>query len=119
MAAKKKDGKRANGAVAKETARYVPCRVEPGMFRGEYLVSMEALDSQYPDRKIPIQLWADEQEVRIQSGSPERGHPAEGLLRVEVMGRRKGQALIVLPQPAQPVGERAYVDEQLLQEVKM
>jgi hypothetical protein len=95
---------------------YVPCRVEPGMFRGEYLVTFEAGGLQRPDKKVPVQLLADEQEVVIRSGTPERGKPAEGLLRVEVLGRARGLALLVLPQPGQPVGERAYVNEDLLQE---
>jgi hypothetical protein len=95
---------------------YMPCRVEPGMFRGEYLVSFDAIDSQNPREEMVVRLLADEQEVVIRSGVPQRGNPAEGLLRVEVLERAKGLALLVLPQPAQPVGERTYVLENLVQE---
>ena len=48
--------------------------------------------------------------------SPKRGKPVDGFLRVEVVDREKGFALVVFPQPAQPVGERAYVDEHAVQE---
>jgi hypothetical protein len=81
------------------------------MFAGEYLVVFEASTLQEPDKKIPVKLFADEYDVKIRSGVPERGHPASGLLRVQLLGKTRGRALLVLPQPAQPAGERAYVDE--------
>ncbi len=93
---------------------YVPCRVEPGMFSGEYLVTFEAADPQDPETMVPVRLLADENEVLIRSGEPEREKPADGLLRVEVVRKAKGFALVVLPQPAQPFGERAYVSEDSL-----
>lgn len=114
MTAHNGNGKRKSRKTPK--ARYVPCRVEPGMFRGEYLVVFEAIDVQNPEKKVTVQLLADENEVSIRSGTPERGRPVEGLLRVEVLETIKGLALLVLPQPAQPVGERVYVDEDYLQE---
>jgi len=86
------------------------------MFRGEYLVTFEAVDSQTQNKKLSVRLLADERDVIIRFGTPERGNPAEGLLRVEILKRANGLALLVLPQPAQPVGERAYVEESLLQE---
>jgi hypothetical protein len=84
------------------------------MFHGEYLVSFEALDPQRPGEKVVVKLLADERDVTIRSGTPTRDHPAGGLLRVEVLGRKQGFALLVLPQPAQPVGERALVEDDLL-----
>jgi hypothetical protein len=98
------------------TVGYVPCVVEPGMFRGEYLVSFDAVDLQNPEKKVPVRLLADEQEVVVRSGVPKRGKPVEGLLRVEVLEKTNGFALLVLPQPAQPVGERTYVSADLVQE---
>ena len=87
------------------------------MFRGEYLVSFDAVDLQNPNKKVSVRLLADEHEVVIRSSkAPRRDDPVQGLLRVEVLGSEKGFALVVLPQPAQPVGERAYVDEDLVQE---
>ena len=84
------------------TEVYVPCNVEPGMFRGEYLVTFEAVDSQDPNKKVRVRLLADESDVVIRSGTPDRGSPAEGLLRVEILKRANGLAFVVLPQPAQP-----------------
>jgi hypothetical protein len=87
------------------------------MFRGEYLVSFDAVDLQNPNKKVSVRLLADENEVDLPSGRlPKRDEPVEGLLRIEVLGTEKGFALVVLPQPAQPVGERAYVDEDIVQE---
>jgi hypothetical protein len=109
---KGKGGK--NGASARgPRPGFVRCRVEPGMFQGEYLVSFAAVGPQGP---LELRLLADEQDVRLLSAAPERGHPAEALLRVEVLGVHKGIAHLALPQPAQPVGERAYVEGSLLQE---
>ncbi len=94
---------------------YVPCQVEPGMFEGEYLVTFTAADARNPEQPVRVRLLADQNEVVVQSGKPEREKPVPGLLRVEVVQRAKGFALIVLPQPAQPVGERAYVSEDVIQ----
>jgi hypothetical protein len=95
---------------------YVRCSVEPGMFRGEYLVTFQIENLKKEGEKIRVQLLVDEHEIIHLSGTPERGDPAEGLLRVEVVRRDKGYALLVLPQPAQPVGERVYVEEDMVEE---
>ncbi len=108
-------GRRAPVAGRTPSVGYVACRVQPGMFRGEYLVSFEALDPQKPGEKVTVQLLADERDVTIRSGTPTRHNPAEGVLRVEVVERKPGFALLVLPQPAQPVGERAYIEDDLLE----
>ena len=89
---------------------YVPCRVEPGMFRGEYLVTFEGVVNH---SKVPINLFADEAVVRIKA-SPARGKPVEGLLRAELLNRQNDLALLALPQAAQPVGERAFVKANIL-----
>jgi hypothetical protein len=112
MKAQNGKGSKTNRNTA--AVRYLSCQVEPGMFDGEYLVSFEAADLQHPEQRIPVRLLADELDVKIQSGTPVRHSPAEGLLRVEVVERTKGLALLILPQPGQPVGERAYVDEDQL-----
>lgn len=97
-------------------ASYVPCQVEPGMFRGEYLVSFQAMDLPNSESKVTVRLLVDENEVTSISGLPKRNMPAEGMLRVEVLARGKGLALLVLPQPSQPLGERVYVEEAVLRE---
>jgi hypothetical protein len=89
------------------------------MFDGEFLVSFEARDAQQASGKIAVQLFADENEVKIPSGTPKRKQPTDGLLRVEVLKKQNGVALLALPQPAQPVGERAYVDVGMLREASM
>jgi hypothetical protein len=88
------------------------------MFSGEYLVTFDAVDAQNPEAKVSVKLLADEREVTLlqKKQTPERGKPVKGLLRVEVLEKAKGLALLVLPQPAQPVGERAYVEEDRVQE---
>jgi hypothetical protein len=102
-----------NGVNGKTASRrfFIACRIEPGMFSGEYLVTFDAVDPSDPEKKIPVQLLADEKEVTGLSGSPKRGNPVTGMLRVEMVDQAKGFALVALPQPAQPVGERAYVDD--------
>jgi hypothetical protein len=96
---------------------YIACRAEPGMFEGEYLVTFEAVDVDNPERKMSVQLLADEQDVVRQGENlPERGRPVPAFLRVEVLNTVGGLALLVLPQPAQPVGERAYVEADQLRE---
>jgi hypothetical protein len=116
MAAHNSNGKGRGKGRKRPAVYYVPCSVRPGMFRGEYLVTFDALSTDNPDKKVSVQLLADEHEVIVQSGTPDREQPAEGLLRVEVLDRGKGLALLVLPQPAQPMGERVYVEEDLVQE---
>src|SRR5258708_6483776 len=96
--------------------RYVPCRVEPGMFRGEYLVYLEVLDPQDPDRTLPAQTLVDHREVEGVHSEPRRNNPVPGWLRVEVVGVERGAVRVVLPQPAQPFGESALIPEGSLRE---
>jgi hypothetical protein len=86
------------------------------MFRGEWLVLLEAADPDNPNQTIQVQLLVDERDVRAIQGDPERNNPASGWLRVAVAGKVKGFVQVVFPQPAIPVGERAYISEQLVKQ---
>ena len=82
----------------------VRCKVEPGMFRGEWLVSLRAIDPNSGNQKIDVQLFADERDVTGLAGTPKRNQPVAGLLRVSMAGRRGDFTPIILPQPSQPIG---------------
>jgi hypothetical protein len=92
--------------------RYVPCRVEPGMFRGEYLVYLDALNPSNPEQAVHAQLFADERDVAGIQGTPERNRPVPAWLAVSLVRTSRGLAQIVLPQPAQPLGENLLIAEQ-------
>lgn len=89
--------------------RYVPCQVEPGMFRGEWLVFVDVLDPQNPDKMARAQLLVDHREVVALSGQPGRNNPARAWLRVALTGKAKNVAQLVLPQPASPGGENVLM----------
>jgi hypothetical protein len=91
------------------TLRYIPCRVEPGMFKDEWLVHVDALNPRNTEQTVPIQLFADARDVAGIRGSPRRNVPAEAWLVVSFAGQRKGLAEIVLPQPSQPLGETVAI----------
>jgi len=91
--------------------RFIPCRVEPGMFRDEFLVYLDVIDPQDPSRTITVQLLADRREVAKLRGTPKRNQPAAGWLRVALARQEKGLAQVVLPQPASPVGPNVLVEE--------
>jgi hypothetical protein len=105
---------RENGSKASSDVRYVPCRVEPGMFRGEWLVFLDVINPQNPEQTLRVQLLVDQREVSELRGDPKRNQPAEGWLRVALAGKAKGFAQLVLPQPATPVGESILLDEKLV-----
>ena len=88
---------------------YIPCRIEPGMFREEFLVYLDARDPHNPNEQIRAQLLVDQREVSGVSGAPKRHNPADGWLRVTLVGRQGEWAEVVLPQPSQPLGERVLV----------
>src|SRR2546422_10256456 len=98
------NGRGRNRGIAESSRRYVPCRVEPGMFRDEWLVYVEAVNPQDPENKIRVQLLVDQREVAELQGTPRRHAPAAGWLRVSLASRARGLAQVVLPQPAIPVG---------------
>jgi hypothetical protein len=91
--------------------RFVPCRVEPGMFRGEYLVYLDALNPNRPDEEVHAQLFVDERDVRAIQGTPSRNQPVPAWLAVSLVRTSHGFAQIVLPQPAQPLGDTLLIDE--------
>ena len=91
--------------------RYVPCMIEPGMFRGEWLVSLNVRNPDDPEKTLRVQLLVDEHEVVNIQGTPERKKPVHGWLRVAVSDKWKGFTRVVLPQPAEPVGETALMEE--------
>src|SRR5262249_31574762 len=96
--------------------RYIPCEAEPGMFRDELLVYLSALAPDQPGDKIRVQMLVDQSEIKNLKGQPKRNNPAPGWLRVTLAGEREGIAEVVLPQPAQPVGESMLVDAKELRE---
>ena len=91
--------------------RYIPCAVQPGMFRGEYLVHLQARNPEDPEKTCTLKLFADAQDVAGIDGTPRRGHPKPAHLRVEVIRKAKGMVLVNLPQPAVPDAERVLIDE--------
>lgn len=89
--------------------RYVRCQVEPGMFRGEWLVYLNTVNPREPNREFREQLLVDEREVRGIQGTPKRNNPAPAWLRVTFVKREADFAWIVLPQPATLSGENVLV----------
>src|SRR5437764_11719359 len=81
---KSRPDSRANGT----SPRYIPCQVEPGMFKGEYLAYIEVGTQVNPETKVKAQLLVDHQEVKGLSGTPRRNAPVQGYLRVEVADTR-------------------------------
>ena len=96
--------------------RYVPCQVQPGMFRGEWLVYVDAVDPQSPENRIRVQLLVDHGEVADIQGTPRRNQPAPAWLRVSLANKSQGLAQVVLPQPAIPVGESMFIPERLVKQ---
>jgi hypothetical protein len=103
---------RANGhrnGTTDPRVRYLPCRAEPGMFRGELLVYLDGFDPE-KRKRITVQLLVDEHEVENLEGEPRRNKPARGWVRVTFAGQQGDFAAVILPQPAQPVGESLLVE---------
>ena len=92
---------------------FVQCRLEPGMFKGEWLVALDAVDPE-KHRELRVQLFADEREVARIQGTPKRNQPVPGWLRVSLVKAKNGLAQVVLPQPATPVGETIFVKRELV-----
>src|SRR5262245_61124097 len=110
---------KANGMKKKPMGsfiRYIPCRAEPGMFRDELLVYLQGLDFKNPEVGIRVQLLVDRREVKNLNGEPKRNKPASGWLQVTLANEERGIAEVILPQPAQPVGESMLVDSSELRE---
>lgn len=90
---------------------YIPCRVEPGMFRGEWLVYLDAFNPYSPAKAERVQLFADQRDVSGIAGQPERQRPAEALLRASLLGASGDKLQVVLPQPSHPFGPLILVDK--------
>src|SRR4051794_22737899 len=102
--------KQSNGNHGNSRVRYLRCQAEPGMFSGELLVYLSGIDPVTKDKRIKVQLLADESEVEKMDHTPKRNQPASGWLRVTLAGETGNIAEVVLPQPAQPVGESMLVE---------
>jgi hypothetical protein len=86
------------------------------MFRGELLVFLEGLDFEHPDQRIKVQMLVDQSEVEGVRGEPKRSSPASAWVRVTLLKEHDGIAEVILPQPAQPVGEKLLVDSREIRE---
>ena len=91
----------------------VKCRLEPGMFKGEWLVFLNAINPEN-QQELKVQLFADQREVTRIQGTPKKNQPAWGWLRVSLVKAKNGLAQVVLPQPATPVGETVFVKKELV-----
>jgi hypothetical protein len=94
----------------------IPCRVVPGMFRGEWLVLIDSVDPKSPEKPLEVQMFADERDVVRLDGTPTREQPARGWVRVYQAGMENGLALILLPQFAQPVGTYLLIDKERVEQ---
>ena len=103
----------ANGSGLKKDTCLIRCRLEPGMFKEEWLVSLDAIDPENQQER-KVQLFADEREVTRIHGTPRRNQPVQGHLRVSRVKAKNGVVLVVLPQPATPLGETILVKKQLV-----
>jgi hypothetical protein len=92
----------------------VPCRVEPGIFRDEWIVLIDAADPKDPGRTIPTEMFADKRLVVGVEDTPARRQPVKGWLRATQMGTEDGLALILLPQYAFPGGTYLMIDKSLV-----
>lgn len=95
---------------AEPSTSYLYCDVVPGMFKGELLVSFDGYHPKEPEKLITVQMLVDQQEVEKLDRIPQRDRPAKGWVRVTPSRERRGLMEIVLPQPAQPVGEIMLVE---------
>jgi hypothetical protein len=96
------------------TTRYLACRVEPGLFKEEWLVYLDVGTLHDPERTVRAQLLADKREVKEVVGPPARNSPAPAWLRVEQADVKGDFAIVVLPQPAEPVGATVVVKQERL-----
>jgi hypothetical protein len=98
---------------ARKAADFPPClircRIEPGMFREEFLVYLNAIDPENPNKTVKVQLLVDRRELSNIHGTPKRHDPADGWLRATLSDRRGEWVQVILPQPSQPLGERIWV----------
>ena len=103
------NGRKSKKAKIADTPYSIPCRIEPGMFRQEYLVYLDAIDPDDPKKKVAAQLLVDERDVFDIHGTPRRNNPASAKLRVALVASHGEVANVILPQPSQPLGESILV----------
>lgn len=108
--AKSTNGGKSNGS----DVGYVACRAEPGMFRDELLVYVDGISPDKPNNPLTAQVLVDADLVRDLKGTPERGKPVEGYLRVGIRRVTRGIATVVLPQDGIPVGNWMLVKAETL-----
>jgi hypothetical protein len=101
------------GNGTKKDTCLVKCRLEPGMFKGEWLAFLDAIDPE-TRQDLRVQLFVDEKEVANIQGTPKKNQPVPGWLRVSLVKAKHGIAQVVLPQPAMPVGETVLVKQELV-----
>jgi hypothetical protein len=110
---------RTNGVKGGRNAspfRYIPCRVEPGMFREQWLVYLDVADPGDPNKKIKVQLLVDQREVTKLQGTPQRNNPASGWLRVSLLDKEGEFIRVILPQPSTPAGDNVLIEESLVKQ---
>jgi hypothetical protein len=105
---------RSNGSSPQ--IRYLEARVEPGMFRGEFLAHLTGFRVEQPDEPVSVQMLVDQNEVVDLARTPRRNRPEPALIRVTLAGQEHGLSRVILPQPAQPVGESMLVKTTALKE---
>ena len=89
---------------------FAKCTVEPGLFRTEWLVYLNAIDPNEQNRKIKIQLFAGHPSVKDIAGTPRRREPVPALLRVSLLKRFDEVSHVILPQDSQPIGPKVFMD---------
>ena len=102
-------GQKNGNKSASGTNHYIPCRLEPGMFRDEFLVFLDALDPKKPNEVTKAQLLVDRRDVAGIRGTPKRNNPAPGWLRIVLGGSEGDWEMVILPQPSQPLGQSIFL----------
>jgi hypothetical protein len=94
-----------------EKEAFVPCVAAPGMFNGEYLVTLRAIDPQNPSgEKLAVQLFVDEREVELFERTGAKGE-RKGWLKVELAPHETSSTYctVILPTPAIAFGDSVVV----------
>ena len=92
------------------TEGLVRCRVRPGLFSDEFIITLETVGAR---GREPREFVADRRGVEF-SGEPRRGAPVDGKLRVYVLGRENGTERILVPASAASGAEFVRVPIELL-----
>lgn len=98
-----------NPQVRKRVEYYVRCQALPGMFPDELLVYVDAIMSPDATQATRVELLVDANLVINLTGTPQRGKPVGGQLRVSLTNQKNGFSAIILPQPSVPHGPTIVV----------